>query len=127
MAALIFREYTFVILGACFAVYKEKGCGYLEAVYQECLELEFKERAVPFVSRPSLTLEYKGHKLEQRYIPDFFCYQEIILEIKAVKALSDEHRAQTINYVKATKTKLGLLVNFGHFPKIEFERFPNIK
>jgi GxxExxY protein len=126
MGELIFREQSYEILGSCFEVYKEKGCGFLEAVYQECLELEFNRMKIPFTSRTPLKLEYKGLKLEQFYIPDFICYGTIILEIKAVKALSDEHRAQTINYIKATKTKLGLLVNFGHYPKIEFERFPNL-
>ena len=106
-------------------MYKEKGHGFLEAVYQECLAIELDEQQVPFEEKPQIRLEYKGRPLRQEYEPDFLCYGEIILEIKAVKKLSDEHRAQVINYLKATGKQLGLLVNFGHYPKMEHERFVN--
>ena len=110
-------------MGACFEVYKEKGSGFLEAVYQECLAIEFGGQQVPYVEKPKIRIEYKGHPLQQEYEPDFLCFDEIILEIKAVKQLNDEHRAQMINYLKATGKQLGLLVNFGHYPRIEHERF----
>ncbi|MBK1828185.1 GxxExxY protein [Haloferula rosea] len=117
------KDETYRILGSCFAVYTEKGCGFLEDVYQECLEIEFEDQSVPFVSQPKLELGYKGRLLRQRYQPDFLCYQKVVLEIKAVKKLEDVHRAQLMNYLKATRMKVGLLVNFGHFPKVEHERF----
>jgi GxxExxY protein len=107
MSTIIYPEQSYKIMGACFEVYKEKGCGFLEAVFQ---------------AQPSLTLEYKGRQLKQTYAPDFVCYDRIILEIKAVTALNDEHRAQVHNYLRATGHRLGLLVNFGHYPKVETER-----
>ncbi|MCF7991436.1 MAG: GxxExxY protein [Thiohalocapsa sp.] len=122
---ILFKEQSYRIVGACFEVYKEKGNGFLEAVYQECLARELHEQEIPFEEKPRLRLEYKGHALRQEYQPDFVCYGEIILEIKAAKQLTDEHRAQVINYLKATGKQLGLLVNFGHYPKIEHQRFVN--
>lgn len=119
---LMFEEETFVLRGACFEVYKEKGCGFLEAVYQECLEIELRLRGVPFVPQPKLELEYKGQKLKTEYQPDLICFGKIVVELKAVSALADEHRAQVHNYLKATGHRLGLLVNFGHYPKVEIER-----
>jgi len=122
---IVFKEESYRIIGACFEVYKEKGCGFLEAVYQECLAIEFAEQDIPFVEQPKLCLSYKGKELKQAYQPDFVCFGEIVVELKAVKTLADEHRAQTINYLKATGKQLGLLVNFGHHPKIQSERFVN--
>ena len=122
---IVFKEESYRIIGACFEVYKEKGNGFLEAVYQECLRMELTEQQILFEEKPRLRLEYKGRPLKQEYEPDFLCFGEIILEIKAVKQLTDEHRAQVINYLKATGKQLGLLVNFGHHSKIEHERFVN--
>ncbi len=104
------------------AVYKDKGCGFLEPVYHECLEIELELQQIPFASKPPQTLQYRGRTLVQTFTPDFLCYGEIILEIKAVSALADEHRAQVLNYLSATGCILGLLVNFGHYPKLEYER-----
>lgn len=123
--AILFKEESYLIVGACFEVYREKGNGFLEAVYQECLALELAEQRIPFVEQPRLRLKYKGRDLVQAYQPDFLCLERIIVEIKAVKTLADEHRAQTVNYLRATGIKLGLLVNFGHYPKLEHERFVN--
>jgi GxxExxY protein len=109
-------------MGACFEVYKEKGSGFLEAVYQECLEMELGDRKLPFVAKPSLALSYKGRPLQSKYQPDLICYEKIVVELKAVTALLDEHRAQVQNYLRATRLKLGLLVNFGHYPKLDYER-----
>ena len=117
------KEETFEIIGACFEVYNEKGCGFLEPVYQECLEIELGLRHIPHSPQKQLRLEYKGRPLKHTYEPDFICFNKVVLEIKAVSALTDEHRAQTINYLKATGKKLALLVNFGHYPKLESERF----
>jgi GxxExxY protein len=122
---LLYKDESYKILGGCFEVYKDKGNGFLEAVYQECLCREFLIQSIPFEEKPKLKLRYKGCELKQFYEPDFLCYGKIILEIKAVKKIADEHRAQVINYLKSTGLKLGLLVNFGHYPKIENERFIN--
>ena len=119
---LIYKEESYRIIGACFEVYKEMGCGFLEAVYQECLEMELARQGIPFRPQVELGLRYKGTPLKQVYIPDFICFDGIILEIKAVSELSDVHRAQLHNYLKATSYRLGLLVNFGHYPKVDYER-----
>jgi GxxExxY protein len=122
---LIYKEEVYAIMGGCFAVYKDKGCGFLEPVYQECMEIEFDYLKLPAVPQPQLALSYRGRTLEQKYKPDFICYGKIVLELKAVSALVDEHRAQVLNYLNATGFKLGLLVNFGHYPKLEWERIVN--
>lgn len=119
---IIYREESYKIMGACFEVYKEKGCGFVEPVYQECLEMEFGLEGIQFEAQVPLALAYKGRPLKQRYIPDFVCFGKIIVELKAVSQLVDEHRAQVHNYLKATGHKLGLLANFGHYPKLEYER-----
>jgi GxxExxY protein len=103
-------------------VYKEKGCGFLEGVYQVCLALELALQQVPFIPQFPLALSYKEQPLQQRYVPDFICYDKIILEIKAVTKLDDIHRAQVHNYLKSTGYKLGLLINFGHHPLLVHER-----
>jgi GxxExxY protein len=120
--AIIYKLESYEIMGACFEVYKEKGSGFMESVYQECLEIELGERKVPIQVQPELLLAYKCRPLKCRFKPDFICYDKIILELKAVTALADEHRAQVQNYLRAAKMKLGLLVNFSHYPKIEYER-----
>lgn len=119
---LMFQDESYVIRGAAFEVYREMGYGFLEAVYQECLQKEFTKQSVPFVAQPTLELFYKHEKLEQIYRPDFICYGKIIVELKAAKELSDEHRAQLHNYLKATRLRLGFLINFGHYPKASIER-----
>ncbi|MBC2711380.1 MAG: GxxExxY protein [Desulfosarcina sp.] len=118
----LYEKESYTIRGAVFAVYREMGCGFLEAVYQECLEKELRLRNIPFRSQPEVKLIYKGETLEQTYKPDLICYGSIILELKAVKEIGDEHRAQLHNYLKATGLKLGFLVNFGHYPKATIER-----
>ena len=122
---ILFKEESYRIIGACFEVYKEKGIGFLEAVYQECLALELADQGIPFIEHPKLRLKYKSRTLKQTYEADFLCFDQIIVEIKATKNLTDDYRAQTINYLKATGHPLGLLVNFGHYPQLEYERFVN--
>jgi len=122
MPEFIHGDETHALLGACFEVYRDKGCGFLEAVFQECLELELNDRNIPFKAQPPLSLEYKGRVLKQTCQPDFVCYDKVILEIKAVSKLADEHQAQVHNYLKATGLRVGLLINFGHHPLIEHER-----
>jgi GxxExxY protein len=120
---LVYKEEAYAVIGACLEVYNVMGSGFLEGVYQKCLEHEFSLRGIPCVPQRRISLFYKGHDIEQDYIPDFVCYDKIILELKAVSTLSDEFRCQMLNYLNATKFELGLLVNFGHFKTLERERF----
>ena len=122
MTDIVYKLESFEIIEACFEVYKEKGSGFLESVYQECLEIELAERKVPFIIQPELSLTYKNRPLKSKFKPDFICYEKIVMELKAVTALADEHRAQLQNYLRSAKMKLGLLVNFSHYPKLEYER-----
>ena len=122
MGSIIHKLESYEIMGACFEVYKEKGSGFLEAIYQERLEIELGDRSVPFLVKLPLLLTYKGRPLKSQYQPDIICYDKIMVELKAVTALTNEHRAQVQNYLRATKLHLGLLVNFGHYPKPEYER-----
>ena len=115
VTGLIYKEESYAIIGACMAVYKSKGCGFLEPVYHECLAIEFEIRGIPFVSKPLQTLQYRGRTLVQTFAPDFVCCDKIILEIKAASALVDEHGAQVLNYLSATGCELALLVNFGYY------------
>ena len=120
--ALLYEEESYRVLGACFEVYKEKGSGFLEPVYQECLAIELTLREIPFRAKTGLKLEYKGRLLKQKYEPDFILFDKIILEIKALSGLHDKHRAQVHNYLKATGLRVGLLANFGAHPQLEHER-----
>jgi GxxExxY protein len=119
---ILYKDECYAINGAIFEVYREMGCGFLEAVYQECLAKEFTLRGVPFVPQPELKLSYKQQPLTQVYRPDFVCFDKIIVELKAVKAIAPEHQAQVLNYLKATGYRLGLLVNFGEYPKATIQR-----
>lgn len=103
-------------------VYNTLGSGFLEAVYQEALELEFKKRSIPYEREKELTIYYDGQPLEKKYKADFVCYGKIIVELKAVAELDDAHRSQVYNYLKATGNKLGILYNFGHSNGLEWER-----
>jgi GxxExxY protein len=123
MSKLILEQETHRILGACFEVYKEKGCGFVEPVYQECLELELASQGIEFLAQQEIGLSYKGRLLRQTYRADFVCFGKVIVEIKAVSALTDEHRAQLMNYQRATGLRVGLLINFSHYPGVEHERF----
>ena len=122
MTEIIFKKESYAIIGACFEVYNQKGCGFLEPVYQECMAIEFEYPRIPAIAKPSLVLSYGGRILKQTYEPDYVCFEKIIVELKAVSALADEHRAQLLNYLHATGFELGLLVNFGHYPGLEYER-----
>ncbi len=122
MTDLLYKEEAYAIQGAVFEVYREMGSGFLEAVYQECLAREFRLRGIPFVAQQELALTYKGERLEQTYRPDFICYDAIIVELKAVKETAPEHQAQVFNYLKASGMRLGLLANFGHYPKATVQR-----
>ncbi len=117
-----YEDECYQIQGAVFDVYREMGCGFLEAVYQECMSKELFKRGVPCVEHPELKLFYKGEALRQTYVPDFICYGVIIVGLKALSTTTSAHKAQVLNYLKATGMCLGLLVNFGRFPKASVER-----
>ena len=123
VSQLVLERETYDILGACFEVYKQKGCGFLEGVYHECLAIEFALRGIAARSLVPLPLVYKGRSLRKTYEADFICFDQVLVELKAVSKLADEHRAQLQNYLHATGLRVGLLVNFGHFPMVEHERF----
>jgi GxxExxY protein len=114
-------ERTYKIIGAAMEVHKDLGCGFLEAVYHEALEREFVSQGIPFSSQPVVEIKYKGKLLEKKYQPDFICYGEVIIEIKAISGLTGIEEAQLINYLKATGLKVGLLLNFGA-KSLEHER-----
>lgn len=119
---MLHEEEVYRIRGAIYEVNREMGAGFLEAVYQECLALEFAAHGIPFVAAPTLRLAYKGQPLRQGYIPDFICFDAIVIELKAARELDGSHRAQVLNYLRATNLRLGLLVNFGSAPKARIER-----
>lgn len=122
MNEFLYKDEAYIIQGAIFEVYRTLGCGFLEAVYQQALEVELTQRNIPFVPQAEIEVEYKGMKLDQTYRADLICYDKIILELKAVQNLLPEHEAQLQNYLRATKMRVGLLVNFGHYPKVEIKR-----
>ena len=123
MANILYPDESYQIIGACLAVYNDKGCGFLEPVYQECLAIEFRFLKLSFVEHPEIMLQYRGQPLLQKYCPDFICFETILLEIKAVAALADVHRVQVINYLHATGKRLGILINFGNSAGLKYERF----
>ena len=115
-------ERTYKVIGCAMEVHKELGCGFLEAVYQEALEIEFAEQGIPFRRQTPVEIFYKGKALNKIYQPDFLCFDDIIIEIKALPKLSTIEEAQLINYLKASRLQLGLLINFGS-KSLEYKRF----
>jgi GxxExxY protein len=122
MSDIIYKEESYKVIGACLEVHKELGYGFFEAVYQEALQIEFTNQHIPFEREKTLTIHYKGHELEKKYIPDFVCYDKMIIELKALTELCSEHESQVLNYLKATGYRLGLLINFGE-PSLKYKRF----
>ncbi len=122
MEEFLYKNECYKIIGSCFNVYNTIGHGLLEAVYQECLELEFSNQNVEFNSQQLLDLSYNGVLLKQKYIPDFTCYGKIIVEIKSAKKLTEAHEAQLFNYLRITGLKVGYLMNFGSYPRLEYKR-----
>lgn len=119
---LYYKDETYAIIGAALKVYNTLGHGFLEAVYQEALEIELKNRKIPFEPQKELTIFYEGQPLKKTYIPDVVCYDKIIVELKAVQELDNSNRSQVHNYLKATGCKLGLLINFGNPDELVWER-----
>ncbi|KFI23679.1 GxxExxY protein [Nitrosococcus oceani] len=120
--AILYKDECYQIQGAIFEVYREMGGGFLESVYQECLEKEFLRKSLPFRKQVEIPLSYKGDSLQQYFRADLICFDSILIELKACKSLDPIHRAQVLNYLKATGLRLGLLVNFSAFPKAVIER-----
>jgi len=119
---LVYKQETFDIVGAAIHVHRFLGQGFLEPVYQESLELEFEDRNIPHVSQKRLPIYYRGQKLKKYYQPDFLCFGKIVVEIKALNKLTDNELAQTLNYLRITDMKLGILINFGSSGKLEWKR-----
>jgi GxxExxY protein len=122
MSELIFKDEVYEIAGAAMDVYYTLGTGFLEPVYQEALAIELTRRQIPFEREKPLALYYKGNLLNKKYIADFICFEEIILELKVVPRLSNIELAQLINYLKITRKRVGILANFGARPKLEWKR-----
>jgi GxxExxY protein len=118
----LFKQEGYNLMAAAFEVYNEKGSGFLEDVYHECLERELTRRDIQWSTKPTLLIYYKGEPLTKTYTPDMLVYSEIIVELKAAKALTPEHEAQLINYLKATRKRVGYLVNFGAHPRLDWKR-----
>ncbi|MFZ5494533.1 MAG: GxxExxY protein [Verrucomicrobiota bacterium] len=127
MSELIHAEECYQIVGACFEVYNEKGSGFLEPVYHDCLDLEFALQSLPRIHEPALQLTYKGRPIKHAYSPDFTCWEKVVVEIKAVEKLTDEHVAQVLNYLNATGYQLGVLINLGPHPGLEWKRIVRSK
>lgn len=113
MDQIIYKDEAYKIVGAMMSVHNELGCGFLEAIYQEALEIEFQLQGIPYEREKELDIVYKGRSIGKKYRPDFICYNKIIVELKAVEKLLPEFKAQTLNYMKMTNSKLGILANFG--------------
>ena len=120
--AELYQQEGYDFMAAVFEVYNELGSGFLEEVYHESLEIELTNRDIPFVSKPKLTIHYKGRPLKKQYEADLIVIGEIVVELKAVKALAAEHEAQLINYLKATRKRVGYLINFSAFPRLQWKR-----
>lgn len=119
---LIYKEEVFSIVGAAMKVHSELGPGFLEAVYQEAMEIELNWRQIPFAAQQSLSINYRGQKLRKEYISDLICYEKIIVELKTLDRLSGQEESQVLNYLKATEFKVGVLINFGSHNKLEWKR-----
>ena len=124
MTDIVLKQESYNIIGVCLRVYEELGGGFLESVYGKAIEKEFKLSGIPFEKQVKLNIQYKGEDLGKYFIADFVVYGKIILEIKAVSYLVNQHLSQTLNYLKATDTRLGLVVNFGNV-KFQYRRVLN--
>jgi GxxExxY protein len=107
------QKFSYKVIGACFEVHRQLGCGFLEGVYQEALKHELNLRKVPFIKEKKININYKGKILDKYYYADFICYDAILIELKALSSLNSNHESQVMNYLKATSLNIGLLINFG--------------
>ena len=120
---LMLKDEVYAIVGAAIEVHRELGHGFLEAIYQEALEIELTNRDIPFLSQQTLPLHYKGQRLKKKYVADLICFEKIIVELKALNQLSGKEESQILNYLKATGLQVGLLINFGSTGRLEWKRF----
>jgi len=125
MAELLFKEEVYIIIGAAMEVYNTLGPGFLEAVYQEALAYEFSRQNIPFRAQQDISIFYGTHPLQATYIADFLVYDKIVIEIKALSQLTSREEAQLLNYLKATKLQVGLLINFGNKDKLNWKHLVN--
>ncbi len=123
MVELLLKDEVYAIIGAAIEVHRELGSGFLESVYQEALELELEIRKIPFKSQQAMIIDYKEHQLRQNYIADLLCYNQIVVELKALTRFTGREEAQLIHYLKATGLRVGLLINFGSVGRLEWKRF----
>lgn len=123
MTELLLKDEVYAVVGAAIEVHRVLGAGFLEAVYQESLEIELASRSIPFEAKKNLTITYKGRRLKKEYEADLVCYGQIVVELKALDCLSSKEEAQLLNYLKATGLRVGLLINFGSVGKLEWKRF----
>jgi GxxExxY protein len=127
MAELLFKDEVYATIGAAMEVYNTLGPGFLEAVYQEALAYEFAQHSIQFVAQKEISVFYGPHQLNAAYIADFLVYDKIIIEIKALNQLTSREESQLLNYLKAPKLQLGLLINFGCKEKLEWKRMINTR
>jgi len=120
---LLYKEEVFNVVGAAIEVHRELGSGFLEAVYQEALEIELASRNIPFESQKHIHISYKGGQLQKEYVADLVVFEKIIVELKALEQLSGSEESQILNYLKATGFRVGVLINFGADGKLEWKRF----
>ncbi|MBC8323645.1 MAG: GxxExxY protein [Candidatus Marinimicrobia bacterium] len=123
MDDLIYKDEVYAIIGAAIEVHREMGPGFLEAVYEECMEIESADRKLPFETQVNLSIKYKGRAIKKKYVADYIGYEKIIAEFKCIPKLTKGDEAQIINYLKATGLKVGLLINFGSKGKLEWKRY----
>lgn len=125
MTDILYKEESYGIIGAAMEVHNTLGQGFVEEVYHQALEIEFVDRSIPNISEAPMAIEYKGKILNKKFFADFYCYEDIVVEIKAVSKITPDHEAKIINYLKASNTQLGILINFGT-EKLTYKRFLNM-
>jgi GxxExxY protein len=123
MDDILLKDEVYAVVGAAIAVHSELGPGFLEAVYQEAMEIELQERSIPYEIQKLLPIKYRGRTLSKEYVADIVCFGSLIVEIKALEKLSGKEEAQLLNYLKASGRRVGLLINFGSHGKLEWKRF----
>ena len=122
MGELLEKDEVYQIVGAAFEVFNELGAGFLEAVYQEAMELELRSRSIPFVPQAKLRIRYKGEFLQKEYYADLICFGTVLVEIKCIERLTPKEESQLLNYLKATGIRVGVLLNFAGPKTLEWKR-----
>lgn len=125
MAELLLKEEVYRVVGASIEVYNQLRAGFSESVYQEAMEWELTDRAIPFARQVPLRIKYKERVLEKRFIADLICFDSVLVEIKAISQLTDADEGQVLNYLRATGLRVGVLINFGDFGRLDWHRIVN--